>query len=48
MPSSMGGLIRYFDEYKSKITIKPGMVIVACVVVILLLLIIQAYGQRWL
>ena len=27
MPSSQGGLIRYFDDYKSKIEFKPGYII---------------------
>ena len=35
MPSSFGGLTRYFDEYKSALQFKPGYVIVAIVVVIL-------------
>ena len=46
MPSSSGGLIRYFDNYKSKIEIKPGVVIVACVVVIVLLLLLQLFGKN--
>ncbi len=36
MPSSGGGLVRYFDDYKSKIEIKPIVVIIAIIVVILL------------
>lgn len=36
MPSSGGGLVRYFDDYKSKIEIKPIIVIIAIIVVILL------------
>ncbi len=28
MPSSFGGLVQYYSEYKSKITIKPYIVIV--------------------
>lgn len=48
MPSSMGGLIRYFDEYKSKVEIKPGVVVVMCVVLIVLILLLKGYGQRWL
>lgn len=47
MPSSMGGLVRYFDEYKSKIQISPGVVVVACVVMIVLVLLLQVYGRRW-
>jgi preprotein translocase subunit Sec61beta len=38
MPSSFGGLVQYYSEYKSKITIKPqtvlilGFILVAAVV----------------
>ncbi len=35
MPSSGGGLIRYFDEYKSKISIKPMYFIIFIVLVII-------------
>ncbi len=45
IPSSMGGLVRYFDEYKSKFQIKPGVVVVACVVVVVLLLLLQIFGK---
>ena len=44
MPSGMGGLVRYFDEYKSKITFKPGHVVVLCIVVIIIMIILHAYG----
>jgi len=36
MPSGMGGLVRYFDEYKSKIEIKPVVVVVVIIFVILI------------
>lgn len=36
MPTSGGGLVRYFDDYRSKIEIKPMVVIIAIIVVILL------------
>ena len=35
MPSSGGGLVRYFEETKSKITIPPLIIIIAIVIVIL-------------
>jgi len=35
MPSGYGGLVRYYDEYKSKLQIKPQHVIVFIVLVIL-------------
>lgn len=48
MPSGMGGLVRYFDEYKSKIKFKPGHIIVLCVVVIVVMLFLYSYGNRLL
>jgi preprotein translocase subunit Sec61beta len=40
MPSGMGGLMRYFDEYKSKIQMKPAYVIVLVAVLIALVVLI--------
>lgn len=48
MPSGMGGLVRYFDEYKSKIKFKPGHIIVLCFVVIVIMLFLYSYGNRLL
>ena len=48
MPSGQGGLMRYFDDYKSKIEIQPGVVVILCIVVIVLVLILQTFGNRWL
>ncbi len=48
LPSGQGGLMRYFDDYKSKIEIKPGVVIIMCVVVIAIVLILQMFGSKWL
>lgn len=48
MPQSMGGLIRYFDEYKSKIEIKPGHVIILIVIIIILELFLNFYGNKLL
>ncbi|MBI2651809.1 preprotein translocase subunit Sec61beta [Candidatus Woesearchaeota archaeon] len=45
MPSGMGGLMRYFDEYKSKIRIKPGHIIIMCVVVIVIMSFLYIYGN---
>ncbi len=45
MPSGIGGLVRYFDEYKSKIALKPGHVIILCVIVIIIMIILHAYGR---
>ena len=35
VPSSGGGLVRYFDEYKSKIQIKPEFIILLIVLVVI-------------
>lgn len=48
MPSGMGGLTRYFDEYKSKIEIKPGHVIILCIVVIIIMIFLHIQGGAWL
>jgi len=36
-PSSMGGIVRYFDEYKSKIQIAPQTVVIIVLAAVLLL-----------
>lgn len=36
MPSSGAGITRYFDDYKSKLEIKPAHVIILAVLVILI------------
>lgn len=41
MPQSIGGLVRYFDEYKSKIHIKPHYIIAIIVLVIIIELILN-------
>ena len=46
MPSGMGGLVRYFDEYRSKIEFKPGQIIVLCVIVIVIMIFLYTYGSR--
>jgi len=48
MPSSMGGLIRYFDEYKSKFEIKPGYIIVLIVLVIVIEIMLHWKGASLL
>ncbi|MBI2138917.1 preprotein translocase subunit Sec61beta [Candidatus Woesearchaeota archaeon] len=48
MPSGMGGIVRYFDEYKSSIEFKPGHVMVMCGTVIVLMFFLYAYGNRLL
>jgi preprotein translocase subunit Sec61beta len=40
MPSGMGGLMRYFDEYKSKFQFKPAQIVLFVIVLIALVTII--------
>lgn len=44
MPSGMGGLVRYFDEYKSKVKFSPEQVIIAAGVIIAGLIILHVVG----
>lgn len=48
MPASMGGLVRYFEEYKSKIQIKPGIVVVLSILIAILIIILNIYGNALL
>ena len=45
MPSGQGGLVRYFDEYKSKVEFSPGTVIILCMVVMVLVIILHYFGK---
>jgi len=47
MPSGQGGLTRYFDEYKSKIEITPGSVIVLSLVIMVIVIILHFFGGGW-
>ncbi len=48
MPSSGAGLTRFFGDYKSKIEIAPGHVIVLAAVIGLLVLLLHRFGPGWL
>ena len=48
LPSGMGGLVRYFDEYKSKIEFKPGHIITLCIAVIIIMILLYSYGTQLL
>lgn len=41
MPASFGGLVRYFEEYKSKIQIKPTHVILGIIIFIIFEIIVR-------
>ena len=45
MPSGIGGLVRYFDEYKSKIRFKPGHLIVLIIIVMILMFMLYTFGN---
>lgn len=47
MPSSGAGLTRYFDDYRSKIEMKPQHVIVLILLVILIEIILNWQGYVW-
>ena len=47
MPSGMGGLVRYFDDYKSKIEFKPSLVVVMIVLIIIFEIILHKLGPGW-
>ncbi|MDP7081350.1 MAG: preprotein translocase subunit Sec61beta [Candidatus Undinarchaeales archaeon] len=44
LPASYGGLVRYFDEYKSSLTIKPEHAIIVTVIVIIFQFILNLAG----
>jgi len=48
LPSGMGGLVRYFDEYKSKIEFKPGHIIILCIAVIIIMILLYSFGAQLL
>jgi len=48
MPSSGGGLVRYFDDYKSKFQFKPEWIIVFIVVVVIIEILLFKFGSRLL
>ena len=48
LPSSMGGLVSYTNEYESKIQFKPAYVIVFCIIVVLIAVFLHVYGSALL
>ena len=47
LPSSGGGLIRYFDEFKSKVSLTPQVVMVFIAVVVVLEIVLHIYGNSF-
>ena len=48
LPSSGAGIIRYFDDYKSKIEFSPGFVIIMVILVIIIEIVLYIYGNALL
>lgn len=48
LPSSGAGITRYFDDYRSKLEFKPGLIIVLTIIVMLFVLFLQSYGYTLL
>ncbi|MEM1535002.1 MAG: preprotein translocase subunit Sec61beta [Candidatus Pacearchaeota archaeon] len=44
LPPSFGGLTRYFEEYKSRIEIKPTLLILIIIIFIILELLLNIFG----
>ncbi len=44
MPASTAGLTRYFEDYRSKIELKPAYVLVLALLIMVILVILNAYG----
>lgn len=47
MPSSGAGITRYFEDYKTKVTMKPQHVIILAVIIILLIVFLHIQGGAW-
>lgn len=48
LPSGMGGITRYFEEYHSKVEFTPGHIVIMAVVIIILMIILHVYGNALL
>ena len=48
MPSGMGGLTRYFDDFSSNIELKPGHVIILAIVVMVIIILLHIQGGSWI
>lgn len=46
IPSSGGGITRYFDDYKSSFELAPGAVIVLAVVIMVIIILLHYFGGQ--
>jgi preprotein translocase subunit Sec61beta len=44
LPSGMGGLTRYFDDYTSNIELKPGHAIIMAIIVMVIIIFLHIQG----
>ncbi len=44
MPQSTGGIMRYFSDYKSKVLIKPGHVILFSIILIITVIMLHVFN----
>lgn len=45
MPSGMGGLTRYFEDFKSNVQISPGHVIILTFIVAMIIILLHVFGN---
>jgi preprotein translocase subunit Sec61beta len=45
MPSSGAGIMRYFDDYKSKIEFKPEHVVILTILIIIIVIVLHLTGN---
>lgn len=48
LPSGTGGLVRYFDDYRSKVSIQPLHIIVLVVLLIFIIILLHIFGATLL
>ena len=48
IPASQGGIMRYFDDYRSRIEFKPGHIIVLAIVVVIIEMFLHIQGYALL
>ena len=48
LPSGQGGLTRYFDEYKSKVELAPGAVLVLSILIMIIIILLHVFGDALL
>jgi preprotein translocase subunit Sec61beta len=48
MPTSTAGLTRYFEDYRSRISFKPGHVVVLAIIIAAVVILLNMFGHTWL